>query len=339
MARTAPFPLVDQPHQTIMKIPRHTIIGALAVFCLGLMASHAAFAVKVQTPYMLIMGAIVVFLLHIWNSHRPINRVDIWEMQGDLMAMSGQTMPSRPAITNDALLYLALQQEEMGETADVILKALEKAMTKEDRRRFLNQEATWRWSEMRQTLAGLVAMSESNAQAIRKILKRSRPHDFVLPLTMSEAVDLLDGASDQAVVLAGFGLASGLPAREGYEDVQSSNHSKANPATGKIDKDPSGKWIKGVDYREPCLAAVLRRRYMQADLSDYAGGQARRQDDADDEKPEISQGAKACASEARNGGQKAVTGSPGPVGAWQRGDSVYGNEQPGEHLHAVKNDR
>lgn len=68
---------------------------------------------------------------------------------------------------------------------------------------------------------------------------------------------LLDGITDVAVVTAGFGLAAGLPAREGYAECMGSNLSKANPRTGKIDKDASGKWIKGSAYRAADFRRVL----------------------------------------------------------------------------------
>jgi hypothetical protein len=42
--------------------------------------------------------------------------------------------------------------------------------------------------------------------------------------------------------------------------VAESNLSKANPITGLIEKDASGKWIKGSQYQSPQIDAVLATR-------------------------------------------------------------------------------
>jgi hypothetical protein len=58
-------------------------------------------------------------------------------------------------------------------------------------------------------------------------------------------------------VIAGLAASSGLPAAAGCVEVATSNLSKANPSTGVIDVDPSGKWIKGANYVAPNLGRVI----------------------------------------------------------------------------------
>ena len=81
--------------------------------------------------------------------------------------------------------------------------------------------------------------------------------DINIPLTEQEAVELLDGTTDIAVVNCGLALACGLPGAGAYDEVVGSNLSKINPATGMIDKHPDGKWIKGIRYYKPDLRQVM----------------------------------------------------------------------------------
>jgi hypothetical protein len=119
-------------------------------------------------------------------------------------------------------------------------------------------DRTWSASfALHQRLVNLRMGMKMNADAIRAEIKSFGPHDFDMALTIDEAVALADDTTDIAVVNAGFANASGIPGGACYVEVGTSNFSKANPETGRIDKDPSGKWIKGTDYQEPDLKAVL----------------------------------------------------------------------------------
>lgn len=177
------------------------------------------------------------------DDEQPEMPVDPWSYQRDLMKRSDQRMPPTPRMTTNALLYGALIMEESGETFIGLVNAL-------------------RAHRMPTPLEGLIACSFNGAahdlisisKSIRENLKNVEV-DF--PLSLEQAVELLDGHADLTVVNCGFALALGLPGAAGYDEVGSSNLSKVNPATGRIEKDPSGKWIKGPQYFKPDLARVL----------------------------------------------------------------------------------
>jgi len=183
--------------------------------------------------------------------------VDIWKYQAELMAISGQHMPSRPTLHNGVLLYAALNAEELGETFGAIANVLKGVP--------YNPEwaAGSHLASIHDALSWLGSVSQEQALVIRRHVAELPP-GFMVDLGKAEAVELLDGVTDVAVVLAGLGLAAGLPVREGYQDVGVSNLSKANPVTGVIDKDAGGKWIKGSQYHKPNLEAVLAKHYRVA---------------------------------------------------------------------------
>ena len=172
------------------------------------------------------------------------DRVDPWEMQRELMKASDQTLPYAPRMHNGVLLYAALQLEELAEELNVMSAAAA--------------------SHPGSPPAGLNAISVAFYQVSRRMrdvsleVRNTIPtFDCDYPLSREHAVGLLDGTTDLAVVNAGFALSAGLPGAEGYLEVASSNYSKTNRTTGKIDKTPDGKWIKGQNYFPPNLITVL----------------------------------------------------------------------------------
>lgn len=182
------------------------------------------------------------------ESRRMINdRVDIWDYQDELMRASDQRTEPLPCINSASVLYLALQAEEFAEqirgVKDGILKAL--------------PTQCLGWHEAARILHEIAPGLEYDSKRLRDLIASGRLGDTNIQLDMATAQDILDGVTDVAVVTAGFSLASGMPAREAYKEVGVSNLSKANPRTGKIDKDPSGKWLKGEAYRSPDLQSVL----------------------------------------------------------------------------------
>ena len=197
---------------------------------------------------------------------RQAKAVDIWSFQEDLMKASDQEIPREPRINKNVLLYLALMAEELGETADAVRKELELyLLVTADEFDVMPETEQAQFDALRQVhskLESLVRLGDL-ASGIRGHLTYVNGGWWLRP-TRQGAEEMLDGATDVAVVTAGFGLAAGLPAREGYHEVGASNLSKANPVTGKIDKDPSGKWIKGSQYKAPDLGTVLER-HMQED--------------------------------------------------------------------------
>lgn len=184
-------------------------------------------------------------------------RVDIWSHQRHLMQISDQRLPAGPTLTSEAILYVALTAEELGE----VCTAMARAMDAEQRRLHPNSDHPWTLHDpklfaLRNYLDQLGDRWGQNAISVRKLLAQIKVPDIVLP--MHDAMEIADGIGDATVTIAGAALAAGLPAGRVYEAIQVSNASKANPKTGKIDKTPDGKWIKSDRYEAPDIAGVLR---------------------------------------------------------------------------------
>lgn len=171
----------------------------------------------------------------------------IWFLQDKLMHMSGQGTPRFPVLTRQAFMYWAITLEELAETGHAMASALntKDAGYKDIRLSLLEQR-------MRLLAVELDRKSNELRQEVAKI-----PEAWEHELPRHRAIPIFDGVVDATVTIAGLGVTLGLPCQGGYEEVQRSNMSKANPSTGKIDKDPSGKWIKGPGYFPPDLGRLL----------------------------------------------------------------------------------
>lgn len=181
-------------------------------------------------------------------------RVDPWEMQAKLMDISGQQRPAMPRMVKTSLLYAALVMEETGEAYKHLARVLLERT---------NDQSSRPLDVIGMILRNASIQMEAESVVLRRQLAEVAD-DWDMDLTQQQAIDLLDDTTDITVVNSGFALALGLPGAAGYLDVAGSNHSKANPDTGVIDKDPSGKWIKGARYRAPDLARVLQvHSYLQ----------------------------------------------------------------------------
>lgn len=183
------------------------------------------------------------------NSSMPDDSENPWVVQRMLMEASDQYLPSGPRLTNDSTLYAALVMEEGAEMLEGLRSALETRCSANCQDREL-------FRDLAKTLWRITGQMEGASMEIRDRLKGA---SFSYTLADEEALPIFDGTVDLTVVNCGFALASGLDGAMGYMEVAGSNLSKANPTTGKIDKTPDGKWIKGPNYRQPNLAAVLRR--------------------------------------------------------------------------------
>lgn len=183
-------------------------------------------------------------------------QVDPWKLQASIMQLSGQNIPPHMEFNKDSLMYMALILEEVGELCtavtrmtDTMVMPYEESATDILAKSFI--ERTMRMRDgLRQTGMGLKMQS----QMLRQYLGNANNPvlEFGLPDRLA-VLEMLDGITDVMVVAAGFCVATGLPGADAFLEVNTSNHSKTNPETGVIDKDPSGKWIKGPKYREPNL--------------------------------------------------------------------------------------
>jgi hypothetical protein len=220
------------------------------------------------------MSVLGLFFMFFGNHPRENeDTTDPWILQMRMMIMSGQQTPCLPELNHTSLLYFALMMEELAEIGDGLVKVLRRewtsALTAEPGNSDSDKD---KWNKM-STRAAISSATDSMTFASKRLRKLLEHLDkeTIVNLSTAEAQELLDGTSDLAVVNCGFALASGMPAREGYDEVQMSNLSKANPKTGMIDKTPDGKWIKGESYFEADLATVLhaQRTHFEkaADLS------------------------------------------------------------------------
>lgn len=177
---------------------------------------------------------------------------DSWEMQRRVMAISGQDIAAQPALTKTVVLYGALIMEESSELYGNLSAAIAEyalSIPEDTIRRADLATLASRYSAMS-------AVSRNNAGIIRSYV--AEQPEFYFPLPENLAVALLDDTTDVTVVNCGFAVAAGLPGADAFIEVTRSNLSKVNPETGVIDKDSSGKWIKGVNYFAPDLAQVIR---------------------------------------------------------------------------------
>lgn len=189
--------------------------------------------------------------------------VDPWRLQHSVMAASSQPTPAAFTFSYASLTYLALILEEVGETLTGAVRVMDMAVMPPDTatnilaNKFVERTSALR-GNLRATAEGLKHVSKN----IRAFV--ANPNNFALDFSKGydpKAVEeLLDGVTDVMVVAAGLSVASGMPGAAAFLEVCGSNLSKRNPATGMIDLDPTGKWIKGPDYWAPKLESLIRFR-------------------------------------------------------------------------------
>lgn len=175
-------------------------------------------------------------------------QLDPWQLQATIMRLSGQRVVNGdPQLTSTAILYAALTMEENAETIQAMLDVMKAHFAEA-----AHPELAKLMNVLTTSARGMVHYSE----CVRAILARL-PANFSIDLKPQEAVALADGITDTTVTVMGLAAASGIPGRDCYAAVGESNLSKVDPRTGVIERDPSGKWIKGPNYRPPHLDQVL----------------------------------------------------------------------------------
>lgn len=234
-------------------------LSATAAVLLATMPGQPAPLVMILLGVM-VLTALLLFVVIAITVGDDQEEVDIWAPQETLMRASGQVVPSAPEITETTLLYVALTLEELAETIEVITAAMART------------DCTQGHTFSKNLFPSLVALHR-DLHAESSTLRRHLAHSskaFTIPVTRDQARHLLDGVTDVAVTVAGMGLASGLPVRAAYKIIAASNLSKRNPVTGYIDKDPTGKWIKGENYTPPTadLNRLVDQCWVQAHFDD-----------------------------------------------------------------------
>ena len=225
----------------------------------AIVAQH--YGLGVQTPAIIGVVAIVTAVVLAFafdpdDQWKP--RLDPWQMQRELMHASDQPIPSYASVTRYSLMYEALIMEELAETMQATVHALDRRFregVEDPRRAWLQRPRGIR--EALEVMRPMAFEHLPNAAIQLRAACERMPEQFAMLLSKAEAREIADGTTDIAVVNCGFALASGIPGAESYAEVGTSNLSKRNPETGQIDKDPTGKWIKGPMYQAPDLARVL----------------------------------------------------------------------------------
>lgn len=231
----------------MIKSTREGLLLCLA-FTTGAALMAAIAGLPWPIPASIALVAVILFLMVLREPEEP-EQLDVWAMQRRIMAASDQPLPEMPTLGHGFLLYLALTAEELAETFDASLNTM--------MARPLSLSADHQIIQVTSEMINVRDAMNLAATRMRYELARITPAAISYTLTTADAAAILDGVSDVMVTTAGMAEAAGLPGRAGYVEVQLSNWSKTNPLTGKIDKDPSGKWIKGVNYRQPNMTAVL----------------------------------------------------------------------------------
>lgn len=199
------------------------------------------FPSPISALVMLVLVVSVLFLCLSWAMGQP---VDIWKSQRELMTISGQSVPAQPEVNHHVIGYLAFTLEEMAESIAPIRNTIS------DHRQHKAHHL-----ELEQVLQ--LAQHDLHALSHRLRSALETEHQFHYRMSYENALEALDGMVDATVTIAGWPIAAGLPASLSYVEVQTSNLSKRDPNTGRIEKDPSGKWIKGPNFRKPRLDYIL----------------------------------------------------------------------------------
>ena len=213
-----------------------------------------------ETAHQAIFVCILVFALRVYDMYMEAkdklnlfqdNGRDPWMYQRKLMQISDQELPNSPRLTKTSILYGALILEEAGETALALAKAIEESSRGRNSMLF----------ELSKDYARTAVNLIDTSKGMRLALEACKELPEELPMAFDTAKELLDGCVDVHVVTCGLSLSTGLPGMDAYSIVVRSNLSKANPATGLIDKTPDGKWIKGANYQQPDLDPLLVAYY------------------------------------------------------------------------------
>lgn len=177
--------------------------------------------------------------------------VDPWSFQQPLMLASDQPLPASPELNKGVILYAALNLEEGSEILKGLVRTLERICTDNS----ISDALAVQLTSINEHLKPIGLQMHAQSRAIRTQL--ADVPDFRAELMRDEVVEMADGTTDLTVTNCGFALSMGINGAACYEDVAMSNLSKRNPDTGRIDKKPDGKWIKGREFFEPNLTRTI----------------------------------------------------------------------------------
>lgn len=96
-------------------------------------------------------------------------------------------------------------------------------------------------------------------EAVKEFANQFKAGEYTDAVDAANKVELLDGLLDLAWVAIGGAIAMGADVEGAWSEIVRSNMSKANPETGRMDKDANGKVIKPAGYSKPDLARFLSK--------------------------------------------------------------------------------
>ena len=169
----------------------------------------------------------------------------VWQYQKDLMTRSDQYVPDRAEITPGSFLYFALNLEELSELAEALNDSLS------------IPTAVYPQQRVKEILTECQELLHERSLEIRQLLKQNTDNWPTIMPSRENFKKIMDANIDLMVTNSGFSLSTGSPGEQAYAITAESNLSKTNPETGKIDKTPDGKWIKGSAYQEPNFEKLL----------------------------------------------------------------------------------
>ncbi|AOE43800.1 hypothetical protein SEA_BANTAM_111 [Gordonia phage Bantam] len=109
--------------------------------------------------------------------------------------------------------------------------------------------------ELAATSAFHASKSSPDSVALRRIrLMVEELHETIDAMIKGDLPKIADGLADCGVVNAGTADEYGIDLDAVHALVQDANMAKANPETGKFDKDPAGKIIKPEGWTAPDAA-------------------------------------------------------------------------------------
>lgn len=94
-------------------------------------------------------------------------------------------------------------------------------------------------------------------QKLRTRLIHEEYGELMYAIGVNDMAGIADAAADLIYVVVGTALEYGIALDRVWDEVQASNMTKIDPATGKVVKRADGKVLKPATFRPPDIAAAL----------------------------------------------------------------------------------
>lgn len=195
------------------------------------------------------------------------SEVDPWEAEQALLTIRAQPAPERPMLTKEGLVGYSRVLVSAAALGQAIVSTISRHTIEVSR----------------DLHPALIHLDRTIAQVVR-VINLAEVHLRQLtgtngeglgdwpgcPLELDRATMLLEESVDLVGSAAAFSLLAGLPGAEGYRAMVVSQLSKADPKTGRIARDGSGRSIRGPNYQPAELDKLLIDHFpfLQSELSE-----------------------------------------------------------------------